>query len=106
QFLQVQNVCAGGPNSGLACQSSASCGGATCLRQARFMFPPELIPAGSSPIYLGTGSYLAFDLDNLQAGIQLSWLDDDAQGRPGLRFTIRDADLYLDIFFATVIEDF
>lgn len=74
-------------------------------RQARFVFPPNLLPAGS-PLYLGTGSYIAFDLDNLQSGIQLTWLDADAQGRPGLRFTIRDADLYLDVFFATVVEFF
>lgn len=47
------------------------------------------------------GSSISFDLDNLAQATSLTFLQEDAAGLPGIRFAVRDVEVFVDITFST-----
>ena len=62
--------------------------------------------APGSAVVLSENSYIAFRMQNLQEQTSLSWLTPDTQGRPGIHFSITNAELYLNVLFQTNIDLF
>ncbi len=50
---------------------------------------------------LAAGSSIGFDVDNLVANTTLTFLDPNTNGEAGLRFAMKDIDVFFDITFST-----
>ncbi|MEE8409537.1 MAG: hypothetical protein V3T05_08025, partial [Myxococcota bacterium] len=49
-------------------------------------------------------SKISFDLDAMSKSLSLTWLDADTAGRPGMRFSITDFELFIDMVMVTNID--
>jgi hypothetical protein len=58
--------------------------------------PLQFLEGCADPKSSCPNSQLAINLNNLADGIQLTWLPNDATGRPGLRIAVNNLDLSLD----------